>query len=42
LCLYNQEREGSTVPMLVKIKEFKSMNLWLWARAYTPPLFSST
>ena len=24
-----KEREGSTVPMLVKFREFKSQNLWI-------------
>ena len=29
-----QEREGSTVPMLVKFGEFKSQNLWIWIEAH--------
>ena len=29
-----QEREGSTVPMLVKFKEFKSHNLWIWLESH--------
>lgn len=29
-----QEREGSTVPMLVQFGEFKSHNLWIWVEAH--------
>ena len=29
-----QEREGSTVPMLVKFGEFKSNNLWVWIESH--------
>ena len=29
-----QEREGSTVPMMVKFDEFKSGNLWIWVESH--------
>jgi hypothetical protein len=29
-----QEREGSTVPLLVKFGEFKSNNLWVWLESH--------
>jgi len=29
-----KEREGSTVPMLVKFSEFRSNNLWIWVESH--------
>ena len=29
-----KEREGSTVPMLVKFNEFRSNNLWIWVESH--------
>ena len=31
-----KEREGSTVPMLVRFGEFKSNNLWIWVESHNP------
>jgi hypothetical protein len=31
-----KEREGSTVPMLVKFGEFRSNNLWIWVESHNP------